>query len=1002
MRTRISSFTLALLVLTICALAIFLASWYAPRLVPFLTPQLYLIGAAIVGVAAVVSGLNDVLNLVDHFRSRQSQHHLPGEYSPPPLPRSTRLPAPGPQLSGWYIPFQRNPLFTAREQELRELANKVFHRPKYRSMHITAPPIAISGIGGMGKTQLAAEFAYRYGRFTHGVHWLDATRPLEAQLAICGSHMELPNWPHEIPAQAAITLNAWRERPDRLVILDNLDKPDLLQTWQPQFGAVKLLVTTRLAAFPPNLEVETIHLGQLKRPQSITLLRKLTANRRSVSSSGLNLLAERLYDLPLGLHVVGSALAILEGLTPEAYLKELEKAGGALKHRPLPSSLISSPTEHTPDLFATFKVSWDILDPIDPIDQAAQRLFLAASYCAPDTLIPRALVAAALDLPVRGTVMAERGFMDGHSTMLFSTSWATYDSEPGALDLPLHRLSAMGFLENGPDGPIIHSLLAEFGRHVASNLTSSSDEVPPVLSLAKAILRRSTSARQSGLPSRIAPYLPHLMVFAALPLQDSAITGSLLNNLGLCWEVSGDLMKARFYFEKALAIARELPAEHSSLLAAILGNLGSLLGSHGDPHAARPYLEQALAAAQEAPDESDMLTAYSLDKLGVLLRHLGDLSTARSHLEQALAIFQEKLPESHPQFVAILDHLGTLLRDLGDFGAARPYLERALAINRRGLGERHPYTASSLQSLGMLLYSEGDFSAAQRCLEQALAIQQEILGKQHHQSVATLHSLGITLHAQGDLTSARVFLEQALDINRRTRGENHFDTAVILSSLGEAILAQGDLASARACLEQALKINRGIWGEQHSSTVSNLLALVKLLRAQGDLNTARAYSEQAADLSQKIWGDHHPTTATCLNDLGSLLHAQGELHAARQYLEQSLAIVRETCGERHPSTAVTLNNLGLLLHALGDLPAARLYLEQALDIFREILGEKHPDVAAKLNFLGTLSYALGDLTTARHYFEQALHIYESTLLPTHPYCQSVHQYLADIERRSQA
>ena len=94
---------------------------------------------------------------------------------------------------GSYLPFSPNPLFTGRVDDLRKLADALV-------IHAQAGTVitqAITGMGGLGKTQLAVEFAWRYGKYFQGVHWLNLADPttLDSEIALCGGKMGLDNWP---------------------------------------------------------------------------------------------------------------------------------------------------------------------------------------------------------------------------------------------------------------------------------------------------------------------------------------------------------------------------------------------------------------------------------------------------------------------------------------------------------------------------------------------------------------------------------------------------------------------------------------------------------------------------------------------------------------------------------------------------------------------------------------------------------------------------------------
>ena len=151
---------------------------------------------------------------------------------------------------GSTIPFPRNALFTGREKDLEKLS-ALCDLSGSKSVVITQ---AITGMGGIGKTQLAVEFAYRYGHQFKGVNWLDLRDPsqLETKIARNGEKMLLPNWPDELPAQVNYTLQTWQIDGPRLLILDNFEEPGLAnEVLAPfQHPNLRILLTSRQGVFP--------------------------------------------------------------------------------------------------------------------------------------------------------------------------------------------------------------------------------------------------------------------------------------------------------------------------------------------------------------------------------------------------------------------------------------------------------------------------------------------------------------------------------------------------------------------------------------------------------------------------------------------------------------------------------------------------------------------------------------------------------------------------------
>ena len=142
-------------------------------------------------------------------------------YQPPPLPPKGALSERGPLPPGHRVPFLPNAVFTGRQEYLTDLADILLHPGK------DGAGVAVTGIGGVGKSQLAVEFCYRYGRFFQGVHWIQGNLNISAEVAECGLAMGLPGWPDKLPEQVAATLRAWQEGGRRLIVIDNAEELQL-------------------------------------------------------------------------------------------------------------------------------------------------------------------------------------------------------------------------------------------------------------------------------------------------------------------------------------------------------------------------------------------------------------------------------------------------------------------------------------------------------------------------------------------------------------------------------------------------------------------------------------------------------------------------------------------------------------------------------------------------------------------------------------------------------
>jgi tetratricopeptide (TPR) repeat protein len=595
---------------------------------------------------------------------------------------------------------------------------------------------AIAGMGGVGKTQLAVEFAYRFGRYFRGVHWLNLADPsqLDAEIARCGRAMSLANFPDDQPSQVARTLHVWKSDGPRLVILDNFEEPAALQAALSLLGhsSLRLLITSRRTDWSPTSGLHLLPLEVFTPAESLDFLRRALPKRRD-RDEDLARLAEQLAHLPLALELAARYLNGHPRLTLDAYL---EQCRAALEHPSMRAwrADLPAPTGHDLDLQATFALSWQQVQ-----DETARNVFRMAGYLAPNEPIPPEIFERALDL----------------------------SSE--ACDEALGLLYGLGLLKEGEDHlPAIHPLLAEYARLLARETGSLLEK------LADALGHLSNEALETGLPARFQLLRPHLPLLAA-HAETAKLKGAgmLWNNFGYHLWMVADYPSARAAFERALRMDEAAFGPDHPQVATDVNNLGLALRDLGDLAGARQAFERALRIWEAALGSEHPQVATAVNNLGSVLHALGDLAGARAAYERALRIWEAALGSEHPQVATAVNNLGGVLRALGDLAGARAAFERALRIFEQQLGEDHPNVATLVNNLGNVLRDLGDLAGARAAFERALRIWEAALGSEHPQVATAVNNLGMALRDLGDLAGARVAFERALRIFQKFLPPEH-------------------------------------------------------------------------------------------------------------------------------------------------------------------------------------------------------------------------------------
>jgi tetratricopeptide (TPR) repeat protein len=749
---------------------------------------------------------------------------LPVDVIPGPagLPTATRM------------PFSPNPFFVGRASDLRAIARGL--KGGVTAAIGQVQVAAASGLGGIGKSQLASEFVHRYGQyFAGGVYWLSFgnEETIPAEVAACGGigGMDLrPDYAElSLREQLPLVLAAWQSPMPRLLVFDNCEEEELVARWRPSSGGCRILITSRRSQWDMALGIEHFTLGVLSRAESISLLRKHCPGLGE--DPNLDSIAAELGDLPLALHLAGSFLNKYRFVvTTAGYLAEL-RSPNLLDHHSMQGGGFS-PTGHEQYVARTFALSYERLDLSDSTDTLAMLLLARAAYFAPGEPIPRLLLV----------------------NSLFERKQAA--ASPYQVEDALMRLVALGLLEDGGEGALrLHRLLAVFVRAMSIDESAQLD-------VERALGWIAIRVNDMGFSIPLLPLQTHLRsVTDAAKSRVDEQAARLCQEFGEHLSKIGDFAGAQPYYERALEIREALFGKDNIETANNLSNLGLCLYHQGKYDEARPFVERALRITEvELGDHPD--TAKNLNNLGLLLRAVGDLAEARGYYERSLTMREIVFEENHEDIANSLHNLGLLLHHLGKTESAQSYLERALAMHRKKYGNSHPMTAISLNALGGLLHSRREYEAAQSYYDAALSIFLNTRGENHPDTANVYHNLGKLFADQGVLEPARRNLERALSIRLSRLSGAHPDLAETLNSLGWLLHRLGEDRTARPMLEQALAIKASVFGDSSVEVAIVLNNYSGVLQTLGDHEQALWTCSRALRILKSHLGAEHPQTQT--------------------------------------------------------------------------------------------------------------------------------------------
>lgn len=891
----------------------------------------------------------------------------------------------------------RNLNFTGREELLEALRGRLaLGRPAVLTQ-------AISGLGGVGKTELAVEYAYRHAVEYELVWWVRAgdSSLLANDFAGLATYLGLPEKDVLDQREAIAAARRWLEAHDRwLLVLDNADDSGELSPYLPRTSTGHVVITSRSPLW--RGPVDAFSVQPFARSESLDFMVKMLGR---ADPQDLETLAEELGHLPLALDQAASYIQATD-ITVAEYLELFKKHHVELLKRGFPSI-------DYPDTVAT---TWDLsFAKVRAIDPAAADLLNVLAFLGAEA-IPKSLLSTdRKDLP-EILERIPRDSLSLNDALLALQKYSLITRQSGGYNI--HRLvqavirDRLG-IEEGTrwlraaawlvdsafrfdhDNLEVWETCGALLSH-ALNLFSfrELDLVDPAIGhLSWQVgLYLAERAEYSEARARLEDALE---IYQKLLGAENPQVGSLLSDLGLVVQALGDSRSAHEMFERALAIQISCYGPRHQIVASTLNNLGLVEHALGGFDSARDRFVGALDILRGEFGNLHSSVAVALNNLGAAIHSLGDRESARSYLEEAVILAQAQFPENHPTIAVIRSNLGLFLLELEESAAALEHFETALRIDQEAYGINHPSHATRLGNQALAAVVQGRHDEALVLLENALAVNQGSYADDHPQLSIGFNNHALLLRETRKLNESRSQLEKALEILEKNFGDTHPHLPAILINLGNVCDVLDDLETAKKMLRRAVEASKRIYGPEHAMTARAFNDLGSLWVSLGDEESARRCFERAKRISAGDGAELLERT-TILNNLGSTLEALGELSSARKHLTLALSLEQQSLGNGHPRTATTRNNLARILETLGEVQLARENLAQALLTDEAFHGADHPRLILRLNNLATLLHGMGDLGAAWEHALRALRLCEAIREPPGPISKTVLSNLANI------
>jgi tetratricopeptide (TPR) repeat protein len=716
----------------------------------------------------------------------------------------------------WVTPVipHRNADFTGREGLLDEIRER---------LAAGARPVILHGTGGIGKTQIAIEYMYKYQKLYNSIAYVRCEKPELIQGHMADIARSLGCGGADAPEEAQVAMRELGRRGDWLLVFDDAQSPDDIVPWLPGGSGGQVLVTTQATGWG-EVTSTPIEVESFTRDESVRML----VNRVSgLADEDARAIAGELGDLPLAVTQAANYLAD-PGMPAADYLNELRTHPVRMMDQGRSALYLRSQA-------VAIELAMQRLEDSRP---ASAQLAEIAAFLAPEP-IPVVLFEHEAIRPYLPEPLA--------SAICDKVELYNAVGDLGQSMARIYRGEATTF--------VMHRLIQAYLRDRRTGNPATGYE-----------LARNILAAGRPDPSRLENWaywerlLPH--VLAAEPGESATpATRGLACDAVRYLLFRGDAEAARTRASDLCDHWKPEPDDLYTMTAANL--LARAIAQEGDYAEALNKEQDTLKRRCRVLGENHPDTLTSASDVAGYLRNVGKIPESVEREEDIYERRKESLGEDHPDTLASASNLASALSISGKKERALELDEDTLKRRRRVLGLDHPDTLSSETNLAVDLVESGDNQRALNLSEENLTRRRNSAQGWDHPATLVAASNVAPMRAEmGELRGAQELVEDTLARCRRILREGNPVTLSTATNLAGIYAKRRRYPSAIRLASETLAQRRQVNGPDHPDTVALASNLIGYLRAVLRLRAARHVEAEIAPFVQRALGSDRRVLAT--------------------------------------------------------------------------------------------------------------------------------------------
>jgi tetratricopeptide (TPR) repeat protein len=708
------------------------------------------------------------------------------------------------------LPYQRNEHFTGRQDLLTAIYKKLCQALPNHHNH----RVALHGLGGVGKTQLALEYAYTRQAHYDGIYWISAVN----QITILAGFRDIAKRSNCLPDESNLDscekdVISWLNQQDRwLLIFDNLNDATVIDGYLPNASYRKHILFTTRNPNSDEIPAEGLEIGVLDLKDAVDLV-SLCSKINVKDTPERKLEAERIVRelgfLPLAIEQAGSYIRevskdIFKFLP--SYRKNRQKY-----HQRVPRGN----WKYQKSVATTWRLSFE---EIEQTNGAAAQLLRLLSFLNPDVILTDFLEAGSngLATALNSIITDSDTFYEALSDLERWSIIRREEDELGEQRITIHRL-------------------------------------------VQSVIKDEMSENDFG-----------FFTTAVISLCDRAFPLHITSN--------DARMICRRYQAQVVIPLSGIPATNSTVQLEVLERIAWFLHDDGKYAQSRELRSRTVDMCVLLRGQGHRDTLLARGSLALTFRREGRLKEAATLQVEVMEAMERLLGAEHPDTLRIMSELALTYLYQGRCDDAFRLHERALEGRKKLLGEDHPDTLTAMSRLAATYRDQERWDNAISLHETVLCARRRLLGDEHPDTLMAMSSLAYSYTGSLRWDDARSLLERVLEARTRLLGEEHMDTLVAMSRLGYACSGQRQWNNALRFQNKALESLKGLCGDEHRDTLTAMTWLASTYWGmdKGKRETAVALYEKVLSVRKKTLGDKHPTTLRIASILQDIYQRQGQ------------------------------------------------------------------------------------------------------------------------------